>query len=53
MDKIKPVLLFLAEGAEELEAVTIMDIIGWTEYREWLPTVKVVTTGFEKIIYRV
>lgn len=48
MDDIKPVLLFLAEGFEDLEAVSILDIMGWTEYREWVPTVKVVTTGFRR-----
>lgn len=40
------VLLFLAEGFEDLEAVAILDVMGWTEYREWVPTVEVVTTGF-------
>ncbi len=44
------VLLFLAEGFEDLEAVSIMDIMGWTQYREWVPTVEVVTTGFRKKI---
>jgi len=42
------VLLFLAEGFEDLEAVSILDIFGWTEYRDWVPTVEVVTTGFHK-----
>lgn len=40
------VLLFLAEGFEDLEAISIMDVMGWTQYREWVPTVEVVTTGF-------
>lgn len=40
------VLLFLAEGFEDLEAVSILDVMGWTEYRDWVPTVDVVTTGF-------
>lgn len=40
------VLLFLAEGFEDLEAVSILDVMGWTEYREWVTTVNVVTTGF-------
>jgi len=48
MDEVKPVLLFLAEGFEDLEAISILDIMGWTEYREWVPTVRVVTTGFRK-----
>ena len=40
------VLLFLAEGFEDLEAVAILDVMGWTEYREWVPSVEVITTGF-------
>ncbi len=40
------VLLFLAQGFEDLEAVSITDIMGWTQYREWVPTVEVITTGF-------
>lgn len=40
------VLLFLAEGFEDLEAVSVLDVMGWTEYREWVPTVEVITTGF-------
>jgi protein deglycase len=46
MAKPLKVLLFMAEGFEDLEAVSIMDVMGWTEYREWVPTVEVVTTGF-------
>ena len=44
------VLLFLAEGFEDLEAVSILDVMGWTEYREWVPTVEVVTTGFRSAV---
>lgn len=33
------VLLFLAEGFEDLEAVSVLDVMGWTEYREWVPSV--------------
>jgi len=40
------VLLFLAEGFEDLEAISILDVMGWTQYREWIPTVEVITTGF-------
>jgi len=40
------ILLMLAEGFEDLEAVSILDVFGWTQYREWVPTVEVVTTGF-------
>ena len=51
MTKVKPVLLFLAEGFEDLEAVSILDIFGWTEYREWVPTIKVTTTGFRENVH--
>lgn len=44
------ILLFLAEGFEDLEAVSILDVMGWTEYREWVPRVEVVTTGFRSMI---
>ena len=44
------VLLFLAEGFEDLEAVSILDVMGWTEYREWVPTVEVEVTGFHGLI---
>ncbi|MCU7938045.1 MAG: DJ-1/PfpI family protein [gamma proteobacterium symbiont of Bathyaustriella thionipta] len=44
------VLLFLAEGFEDLEAISILDVMGWTQYREWVPTVEVVTTGFRSRI---
>jgi len=37
--------LFLAEGFEDLEAVSILDVMGWTEYREWVLMIEVVTTG--------
>ncbi len=46
MDEVKPVLLFLAEGFEDLEAILVLYIMGLTAYREWVPTVRVVTTGF-------
>lgn len=49
MEPIK-ILLFLAEGFEDLEAVSIMDVMGWTEYREWVPTITVDTTGFRSEI---
>lgn len=44
------ILLFLAEGFEDLEAVSILDVMGWTEYREWVPTIEVVKTGFHPTI---
>ncbi len=44
------VLLVLTEGFEDLEAVSVLDVMGWTEYREWVPTVKVVTAGFRATV---
>ena len=44
----KKVLLFLAQGFEDLEAVSIIDICGWTHYREHLQKVDVTVTGFHK-----
>ena len=44
------VLLLLAEGFEDLEAVSVIDVMGWTEYREWVPTTKVVTAGFRDTV---
>ncbi len=40
------ILLFLAEGFEDLEAVSILDVMGWTGYRNTVPRVGVETTGF-------
>jgi protein deglycase len=42
---VPKVLLFLAEGFEDLEAVSVLDVCGWTQYREHIPRVRVVTTG--------
>ena len=36
-------LLFLGQGFEDLEATAVIDVCGWTEYREHLPTVRVTT----------
>jgi len=44
----KKVLLFLAQGFEDLEAASIIDICGWTYYREHLQKVDVSVTGFHK-----
>lgn len=44
------ILMFLAQGFEDLEAVTILDVFGWTQYREHIPTVSVTTTGFHEAV---
>jgi 4-methyl-5(b-hydroxyethyl)-thiazole monophosphate biosynthesis len=49
-NKTTKVLLFLTQGFEDLEAVTTLDVFGWTQYREHLPKVSVTTAGFHKVI---
>jgi Putative intracellular protease/amidase len=44
----KRVLLFLGEGFEDLEAVSILSVCGWTEYRSHLEKVSVTVTGLHK-----
>lgn len=45
------VLLFLAEGFEDLEAAAVLDVCGWTQYREHIPTVRVTSTGFHQEVH--
>jgi 4-methyl-5(b-hydroxyethyl)-thiazole monophosphate biosynthesis len=47
--KIK-ILVFLAQGFEDLEAVAILDVFGWTHYREHLGNVSVTTAGFHEMV---
>ncbi|MBP2661499.1 MAG: protease [Firmicutes bacterium] len=47
----KKVLLFLGEGFEDLEAVSVLSVCGWTEYRSHLEKVNVVTTGLHQEIH--
>ena len=42
------ILLFLARGFEDLEAVATLDVFGWTQYRKHLPRVSVTTAGFHQ-----
>ncbi len=44
------ILLFLTQGFEDLEAVSVIDIFGWTQYREHIPAVNVLTTGFHPTV---
>ena len=44
----KKILLFLAQGFEDLEAASIIDICGWTYYREHLQKADVLKTGLHK-----
>jgi 4-methyl-5(b-hydroxyethyl)-thiazole monophosphate biosynthesis len=44
------ILLFLARGFEDLEAIAVLDVFGWTQYREDIPRASVVTAGFHKVV---
>ena len=44
------ILLFLIQGFEDLEAVAILDVFGWTQYREHLRKVSVTTAGFHEVV---
>ena len=44
------ILLFLAQGFEDLEAVSAIDVFGWTQYRDHIPAARVLTTGFHPIV---
>lgn len=46
----KQVLLFLAKGFDDLEAAAIIDLCGWTSYREHLKKINVTITGFHSVI---
>ncbi len=46
--QLPTVLLFLSQRFEDLEAAAVIDVCGWTQYREHLPTVRVTTTGFHE-----
>jgi len=47
-DETVNILLFLAQGFEDLEAVTTLDVFGWTQYRKHLRKVSVTTAGFHQ-----
>ena len=44
------ILLFLANGFEDLEAIAIRDVFGWTQYRKNITKAFVSTTGFHPAI---
>lgn len=44
------ILLFLAQGFEDLEAVAALDIFGWTQYREEISKALVTTTAFHETV---
>ena len=44
------ILLFLAHGFEDLEAIAVLDVFGWTQYGGHLPEVSVTTAGFHRVV---
>ena len=44
------ILLFLPQGFEDLEVVTILDVFGWTQYREEIKKASVATAGFHEVV---
>jgi 4-methyl-5(b-hydroxyethyl)-thiazole monophosphate biosynthesis len=44
------ILLFLTNGFEDLEAIAIRDVFGWTRYRKKIKKASVLTTGFHPVI---
>ncbi len=44
------ILLFLAQGFEDLEAVSVLDIIGWAQYREEISQALVMTAAFHETV---
>jgi 4-methyl-5(b-hydroxyethyl)-thiazole monophosphate biosynthesis len=44
------ILLFLAQGFEDLEAIAIFDVFGWTQYREHVQKATVTTVGFHEVV---
>jgi hypothetical protein len=49
-DNTIKILLFLAQGFEDLEALSIIDVFGWTQYREDIKKASVITTGFHPVV---
>ena len=45
---MKKVLLFLAQGFEELEAAAFIDVIGWTHATPGAEPVELVTSGLRR-----
>jgi len=44
------ILLFLAQGFEDLEAIAILDVFAWTHYREYIQKTIVTTAGFHETV---
>lgn len=48
-DSTIKILLFLAQGFEIFEAISIIDVFDWTQYREDIKKASVITTGFHPV----
>ncbi len=49
-DETIRILLVLAQGFEDLEAVAILDVFGWTHYRDDIRRAVVHTAGFHNVV---
>jgi 4-methyl-5(b-hydroxyethyl)-thiazole monophosphate biosynthesis len=49
-DETVKILLFLARGFEDLEAIAILDVFGWTQYRENTGKASVTTAGLHPVV---
>jgi 4-methyl-5(b-hydroxyethyl)-thiazole monophosphate biosynthesis len=49
-DETGKILLFLAQGFEDLEAIAVLDVFGWTQYRENIQKASVTTAGFHPLV---
>ncbi len=43
---MKKILMFLSQGFEDLEAITIIDVVGWTRFRDELVALDLRTCAF-------
>ncbi len=49
-DDTTNILLFLAQGFEDLEAASILSVFGWTRYRDHIQKATVITSGFHEVV---
>jgi hypothetical protein len=50
-DETVHILLFPAQGFEDLEATAVLDVFGWTQYREHIANASVTTAGFHEVVF--
>lgn len=49
-EAMKKVLMFLSQGFDDLEAVTIIEVLGWTKVREYLTPIELQTCAFHETV---